>query len=62
MSVVKMLGDEILINIKEVENTTEPIDIYNFFESMNTTKEESDKKTLERYLMLKKELEEKNLI
>ena len=57
-----MLGDEILINIKEVENTTEPIDIYNFFESMNTTKEESDKKNLERYLMLKKELEEKNLI
>lgn len=57
-----MLWDEILINIKEVENTTEPIDIYNFFESLNTTKEESDKKTLDRYLMLKKELEERNLI
>lgn len=57
-----MLWDEILINIKEVENTIEPIDIYNFFESINTTKEDSDKKTLDRYLMLKKELEEKNLI
>lgn len=56
------LWDEILINIKEVENTTEPIDIYNFFESINTTNENSDKKTLDRYLFLKKELEENNLI
>ena len=57
-----MLWDEILINIKNVKNTTEPVDIYNFFESLNTTKQDSDKKTLDRYLMLKKELEEKNLI
>lgn len=56
------LWDEILINIKEVENTTEPVEIFNFFESMNSTKEDSDKKTLDRYLILKKELEEKNLI
>lgn len=57
-----MLLDEIHINIKEVENTTEPIEVYNFFESINSTKEASDKKTLDRYLALKKELEEKKLI
>lgn len=57
-----MLWDEVHINIKEVENTTEPIEVYNFFESINSTKEDSDRKTLERYLVLKKELEEKKLI
>lgn len=54
-----MLWDEILINIKEVENATEPVEIFNFFESMNSTKEDFDKKTLERFLILKKELADK---
>lgn len=57
-----MLWDEVLINIKEIENTTEPVEIFNFFESLNFTKEDSDKKTLRRFLILKKELEDMSLI
>lgn len=56
------LSDKILINIKEISNTTEPVEIFNFFKSINSSKEDSDKKTLDKYLALKKELEEMNLI
>lgn len=57
-----LLSDEIHIKIQEIENTTEPVEIFNFFERMNTSKEDSDKKAFERYHLLREELLDEGLI
>lgn len=56
------LGDLIEITVKQIEKSSEPLKIFNFHEHFETTKEEADKKTLERFLILKKELEAEGLI
>lgn len=56
------LGDLIEITVKQIEKASEPLKIFNFHEHFGTTKEEADKKTLERFLILKKELEAEGLI
>ena len=56
------LDDLIEIVVKQIDQTSEPLKEFNFYENLGTTKEESDKKTLERFLILKKELEVEGLI
>ncbi|HHX37926.1 MAG TPA: hypothetical protein GX717_08100 [Clostridiaceae bacterium] len=58
------LGDSIEIVIKQIEETetSVPLDKYDFHDRIGITKDEADKKTLERFLILKKELEDEGLI
>jgi|GEM_PF-5459692 hypothetical protein len=57
-----IFGDEIGVCIKDITETTAPVEIYNFYEMIGTTKEKSDKRTLDRFLNLEKELKKKELI
>lgn len=56
------LGDSIEITVKQIEHSSEPLETVDFYEKTNTTKEESDKRTMERYLELKEELKAGGLI
>ena len=56
------LGDLIEITVRQIENISTPIEIMDIHESVGTTKEEADKRTLEDFLKLKKELEDEGLI
>lgn len=58
------LEDLIEIVMKQIQETeiSEPLDKYDFHERVGITKEEADKKTLERFLLLKEELESEGLI
>lgn len=50
------LDDEIVVNVKDVEQFTEPVEVFNIYENMNTTKEDTDKRALEEFLILREEL------
>lgn len=56
------LGDSIEITLKQIRKTSEPLGKYDFHERVGITKEEADKKTLERFLLLKEELRNEGLI
>ncbi|WP_080904326.1 hypothetical protein [Parabacteroides sp. Marseille-P3160] len=56
------LNDSIEITLKQIEKTSAPLKIFDFHEYFGTTKEEADKKTLERFLILKEELKNEGLI
>lgn len=58
------LGDSIEIVIKQIDKaeTSKPSDKYDFHERVGVTKDEADNKNLERFLILKKQLEVEGLI
>lgn len=58
------LGDSVEIIIKQIDETkvSIPLDKYDFLKRIGITKEEADRKTLQRFLLLKKDLEAEGLI
>lgn len=56
------LNDEIDVTIKDIQTVSEPLEKYDFHEKMETTKSDADQRSLEHFLLLKKELEEKGII
>lgn len=57
-----VLYDEIHINIKNVEKITDPVRVSNYFEDINSSKEDFNQKALKRFLILKQELLDAGLI
>ena len=56
------LDDEIDVTIKDIQTVSVPLEEYDFYEKMETTKSDADQRSLEHFLLLKKELEEKGII
>ena len=56
------LNELIEISIKQIKETSPPLEVCDFHKSMNITKDDADRKTLERFLSLKKELKDEGLI
>lgn len=56
------LDDEIDVTIKDIQTVSVPLEEYDFYEKMETTKSDADQRSLEHFLLLKKELEEEGVI
>lgn len=56
------LEDSIEIVIKQIGQVSEPLRVFDYHDHFNITKEEADKKTLLRFIILKEELQREGLI
>lgn len=56
------VNERVSMSIEEIDFVSMPIVVYDFHKSFGTTKEENDKKKVERYYELKAKLQDKGLI
>lgn len=56
------LNDEVDVTIKDIQTVSEPLEEYDFYKKMETTKTEADQKSLEYFLLLKEELKAEGVI